>query len=53
MVGHDALEVSFIADFGGIDQAEPAGTALHEEREDLRCSNWCAIMCGDLVHPNP
>src|ERR1700722_6293363 len=36
MVDKDALEVSLIADFGGVDQAEPVGAALHEEREDLR-----------------
>src|SRR3984957_499699 len=36
MVDKDAPEVSLIADFGGVDQAEPVGAALHEEREDLR-----------------
>src|ERR1035438_2129554 len=36
MVGNDALEVSLIVDFGGVDQAEPVGAALHQEREDLR-----------------
>src|ERR1700691_6339045 len=36
MVRNDALEVSLIANFGGVDQAQPVGAALHEEREDLR-----------------
>src|SRR5579863_7465706 len=36
MVGKDALEVSLLADLSGVDQAEPVGAALHEEREDVR-----------------
>src|SRR3984957_11265610 len=36
MVDKDALEVRLIADFGGVDQAEPVGAPLHEQREDLR-----------------
>src|ERR1700685_4806417 len=36
MVDKDVLEVSLLADFGGVDQAEPVGAALHEKREDLR-----------------
>ena len=35
MVGNDPLEVGLVAGFCGVEQTEPGGATLHEEREDF------------------
>ena len=50
MVGNDALEIGFVAYFGGVDQAQPVRATLHEKRKDLRVFK---LVCNHMRRLGP